>query len=95
MRSITRPMTPTTRGASRIPSQTPPPRLATDEHGVGAEHQELALRQIQHAHHAEDDGEPERHQHQDRDGEQRRQSAVTATDPSALRAKDAAPRTSA
>ena len=44
------------------------PRLGRLDADIGAEHDELALRQIDHPHHAEDDGEPEADEDEDREG---------------------------
>ena len=44
------------------------PGMAAERAEVGAEHEELALRQVDHPHHPEDDREPEADQDEDREG---------------------------
>ena len=75
VRSISTPMAPATRKASghrHEQRQLEPGReagaaeLLDDEGGVGAEHDHLAMRHVDDAHHAEGDGEADRGQQQDR-----------------------------
>ena len=42
--------------------------IVGDDGAVAAQHQELAVRQVDHPHHAEDHGEPEADQHEAGDG---------------------------
>src|SRR5262249_2042382 len=44
------------------------PRLRRLDADIGAEHEEFALRQVDHPHHAEDDGEAKADEDEDREG---------------------------
>ena len=64
-RSAMTPMMPTTIGATTsIAIQMLTPRVGGHDGGVAAEHEELAVGEVDHAHHAEDDGEPDADEHE-------------------------------